>query len=234
MAISSDIQLFSIKFLLPLFSLVFFLETTRVFISGIYYSNLATLSINITLLFLFILLLTLVAPVMFPKFHEGRVTIAIAAIIVVLRIAVNFSFPAVNVRPDPSPNLALEILLSGFCAVLSLILFARLLHIRRALSQGQDSLVRAHENAIVFLGAIAVDMIAIIVGGSLDLSVANSPIGILAAVAYVGTFVLFLVVALPALLSLKESPHSRQSAGNLDEKGVLGQGLSRRILAQEF
>jgi hypothetical protein len=164
---------FSFHVLFPVLSLLFFFQSVRVFVSEIYYANLATLSINITLLFLFLIFLTILTPFIKYKNKDGIIILVLALLALVLRVLINFTYPAISVRSDPIPNLTIPVLISGFTAILSLILFSKLVSHKQN-EVNRNNLPFSLEITLIFLFVLVIDNTFTVLGFSLDLSVQNT------------------------------------------------------------
>ncbi|OLS25841.1 MAG: hypothetical protein HeimC3_11150 [Candidatus Heimdallarchaeota archaeon LC_3] len=197
---------FSFHVLFPVLSLMFFFQSVRVFISEIYYANLATLSINITLLFLFLIFLTVLTPYIKHKNKDGVIILILALFLLILRVLINFSYPAINIRSNPTPNLMIPVLISGFTAILSLILFSKLIsHKRNEITK--NNLPFSLEITLIFLFVMVIDNIFTILGFSLDLSVQNTFSGSIILLLLIILFVASIILAYPVLMDF-EVPES--------------------------
>lgn len=185
-----------------MFALLFFFESFRVFVSTIYFDNLATLSINFSLVFIVLIFFTLLSPYLFPARHEGYVILGTALLALVSRATLNLTFPAINVRPDPTPNLLPTVVVSGTTALMTMVLYAKSLHASRRLSTGDFPA----EMVLVFLMAMVIDNILVILGGSLDLSVTMGIKGYAVLGVLLGLFATDLLLSYPALRALGRMP----------------------------
>jgi hypothetical protein len=189
---------FSFHVLFPTLSLLFFFQSVRVFISEIYYANLATLSINITLLFLFLIFLTILTPYIKYKNKDGIIILILALLTLILRVLINFTYPAINVRSNPTPNLTIPVLISGFTAILSLILFSKLVTHKQN-EVNKKNLPFSLEITLIFLFVLVIDNIFAILGFSLDLSIQNTFSGTIILLLLIILFIVSVILAYPVL-----------------------------------
>ena len=223
-----NISQFSFHVLFPVLCLLFFFQSTRVFISEIYYANLATLSINITLLFLFLIFLTVITPYIKFKNYDGLIILVLAILVTILRVMINFTYPAINVRSNPTPNLITPVLISGFTAITSLILFSKLIS-HKKMKLTKSNLPFNLEIVLIFLFVLVIDNIFAILGFSLDLSVQNTFSGTIVLLLLVILFVLSIVLTYPLLESLGNKENN-QNTKSLKRKSLISLSVTLGLI----
>ncbi|MFW9929407.1 MAG: hypothetical protein ACFFD1_08455, partial [Candidatus Thorarchaeota archaeon] len=167
----------------------------------------ATLSINITLILIFIIFLTILTPYINLKKNQGYVLITLLAILIILRLSINFTYPKIIIRDNPTPNLFLTIVLSGFCAVVALIVFTKLIDFSRTRSE-RKSRIFSQEITIIVISVLIIDNIFVILGNSLDITIQDTFSGNIFLLLIIILFLLFSLVSIPQLLKLNNSEDS--------------------------
>lgn len=196
--------------IIPIFALIFFFESLRLFVSEIYFSNLATLSINISLIFILLIFLTIFMPFLFPNKTGGMSIIISSVILIVLRFLLNFSYPAITPRPNFQPALLPVIIISGLIVLFSILVFGRSLPLLIEIQPTNNRLLFAEQLTFIFVLALGVDSFFILLGGSLDLTVQPTLAGLLSNTFLLLIFLVVLFISFPQLKILQYSEQSDQ------------------------
>ena len=161
----------SFTLFIPIFALVFFFESFRLFVSEIYFSNLATLSINISLIFILLVFLTILMPYIFPNKSSGMSIIVLSFILIILRFLQNFSYPAIVPRANFQPELFPVIIISGLTTFVSILVFGRSLSILLDLESTNTHIHFAEQLTLIFVLSLGIYSFFIFLGDSLDFTV---------------------------------------------------------------
>jgi hypothetical protein len=119
-----------------------------------------------------------------------------------------FTIPNIFAEPNSTPTLHLPIIFSGLALVLSLILYAKLVHANIATS-GKNTAEYSREMTVVFISAIVFDNIILQLGSSLDLSVSSTLIGYIISILLLIIFLVSTIIALPILKVFKPPNESK-------------------------
>ncbi|MHA2337133.1 MAG: hypothetical protein ACXACX_07510, partial [Candidatus Hodarchaeales archaeon] len=147
---------------------------------------------------MFLIFLTILTPYIKYKNKDGIIILILALLTLILRVLINFTYPAINVRSNPTPNLTIPVLISGFTAILSLILFSKLVTHKQN-EVNKKNLPFSLEITLIFLFVLVIDNIFAILGFSLDLSIQNTFSGTIILLLLIILFIVSVILAYPVL-----------------------------------
>lgn len=190
-----DIKSVISVYLTPIFALLFFTQGIRIFISGIYYVNLASLSLNfVSLSFIIILFLTPLTKYLIPRLNENQSILVLGLITAGLRLILIFLYPRIEVRSNPSPMLIPIIFVTGLLCFFSIALLAKSLSQIITYFNSEKSTNTAGILTSIYVFVIGIDTIIIYLGYSLDISTSSDSVGFIFTLILISIFLISLLI----------------------------------------